>query len=178
MRRPLLATAVLAAFVLVAGCGGSSGSGRPARVASATTAAPATTAAAVVKEVLASMTDPPGAPGRTLTLIRYTIAPGAQLPAHVHPGVQLASIQAGSLSYTVVSGTAIVRRAGNATPEPVTGPKAITLDPGDAVEEKGDMVHFGANRTADPVVILATLLTESGRDLAVPVATPPTSTPG
>jgi len=30
------------------------------------------------------------------------------------------------------------------------------------------MVHFGANTTADPLVILATLLTETGRELAVP----------
>jgi hypothetical protein len=29
------------------------------------------------------------------------------------------------------------------------------------------MVHFGANATGAPVIILASLLTESGRDLAV-----------
>lgn len=69
--------------------------------------------------------------------MRYTIAPGAQLPAHIHPGVQVASIQSGSLTYTVVNGTATVRRSSGAT-ESVTGP---------------------------------TLLTESGRDLAVPVTT-------
>lgn len=130
----------------------------------------------MAKDVLASETDPPAAPGRTLTLIRYTIAPGAQLPAHVHPGVQLASIQSGSLSYTVVSGTATVKRAATAAPEAVTGPTTITLGPGDEVEEKGDMVHFGANRTTSPVVILATLLTESGRDLAVLVTPSSTST--
>ncbi len=31
------------------------------------------------------------------------------------------------------------------------------------------MVHFGANRTAQPVVILATLLTDPAAALAVPV---------
>lgn len=129
-----------------------------------------TTAVAVVREILATDADPPGAPGRTLTLVRYTIAPGAQLPAHIHPGVQLAAIQSGSLTYTVLSGTASVERA-DGTTEPVTGPATVLLKPGDEVTETGDMVHFGANSTGAPVVILATLLTESGRDLAVVVTT-------
>ncbi len=176
MRRPALPALVLTAFLFVAGCGGSSGGTRSAKAAPGTAAVSTTAAAPVVKDLLASATDPPAAPGRTLTLIRYTIAPGAQLAAHVHPGVQLASIQSGSLSYTVVSGTAMVKRAATATPEAVTGPTTTTLGPGDEVEEKGDMVHFGANRTTSPVVILATLLTESGRDLAVLVTPSSTST--
>lgn len=114
---------------------------------------------------------PPGAPGRTLTLIRYTIAPGAKLSPHIHPGVQLASIQSGTLTYTVESGTATVTRAGGGTEE-VTGPATTTLGPGDAVVEHDGMVHFGANDTDQPVVILATLLTEDGKDLAVTVTTP------
>src|SRR5437660_668399 len=79
----------------------------------------------VVKDILATQIDPPGAPGRTLTLVRYRIAPGAQLPAHVHPGVQLASVQSGTLTYTVISGTAAVRRGATATGETVTGPATI-----------------------------------------------------
>ena len=129
-----------------------------------------TTATPVVRQVLGTDTAPPGAPGRTLTLVRYTIAPGARLPEHIHPGVQLASVQSGSLTYTVVSGTATIQRAGSGT-EAVTGPATVTLGPGDAVTETGDMVHFGANTTDQPVVILATLLTETGKDLAVAVAT-------
>lgn len=35
------------------------------------------------------------------------------------------------------------------------------------------MVHFGANDTKRPVVILATLLTKDGADLAVPITTIP-----
>jgi hypothetical protein len=178
MRRSVVSSFFLTAFLLVSGCGGSSGGADPSRAVPAVTTTAVATPAPVVKDVLASETDPPGAVGRTLTLIRYTIAPGAQLAAHVHPGVQLASIQSGSLTYTVVSGTATVTRAATATPEPVTGPNTVTLGPGDAVSERGDMVHFGANRTDSPVVILATLLTESGRDLAVVVTTPPTSAPG
>ncbi len=132
---------------------------------------PGTAAAPTVqKDVLATEVDPPGAPGRTLTLIRYTIPAGAKLAPHIHPGVQLASIQSGTLTYTVVSGTVKVTHA-DGQAESVTGPTTIRLDAGDAVAEEGDMVHFGANETGSPVVILATLLTEDGRDLAVTVTT-------
>ena len=34
------------------------------------------------------------------------------------------------------------------------------------MEEPFDMVHFGANDTDEPVVIIATLLTPEGHDLA------------
>ena len=152
-----------------AACGGSSTS----------TGATSTTAVPVVRELLATDPSPPGAPGRTLTLVRYTIAPGARLIPHMHPGVQVANIQEGRLTYTVMTGTAIVQRAaavGGAS-EPVTGPATLTLNPGDTVTETGDMVHFGANATSRPVVILASLLTESGRDLAI-VVTTTTTAPG
>lgn len=174
-----VALAALAALALGAGCAssatatgaGSGSSTAPGPVGSATPASTPGTTVAVQKDVLATEVDPPGAPGRTLTLIRYTIAPGAKLSPHVHPGIQLAAIQSGSLSYTIVSGTATVTRRGG-RPEPVAGPTTITLGPGDAVAEPGDMVHFGANDTSGPVVIDATLLTEDGKDLAVTVTTP------
>lgn len=138
---------------------------------STTTLAPGTTVA-VQKDVLASEVDPPGGEGSTLTLMRYTIAPGAKLSPHIHPGVQLASIEAGTLTYTVVEGTATVTRA-DGTVEQVTAPATTTLGPGDAVAENDGMVHFGANDTDEPVVILATLLTADGQDLAVTVTTVP-----
>ena len=128
------------------------------------------TTVAVQKDVLASEVDPPGGEGSTLTLMRYTIAPGAKLSPHIHPGVQLAHIESGTLTYTVVEGTATVTRA-DGTVEPVTAPATTTLGPGDAVAENDGMVHFGANDTTEPVVILATLLTADGEDLAVTVTT-------
>lgn len=180
MRRAGLVSLLVALVVLVSGCGSDSTPGRAATTSAPTnTASSPTTTVAVQKDILNSEVDPPGAQGRTLTLIRYTIAPRAKLAAHVHPGVQMASIQSGSLAYTVISGTASVRRAPSGTTEEVTGPADITLNQGDSVIEKGDMVHFGANTTGAPVVIVATLLTEDGQDLAVPVTTTvPTSTPG
>ena len=167
--------ALVAAVSLVA-CGSSSpGAGSASTAAPATTAAPGSTEP-VVKEVLAEDTAPPGAPGYTLTLIRYTIAPGAKLSPHVHPGVQMANIDSGSLTYTIISGTAEVRRAGG-TPTAITGPTTLTLAAGDSVVEPFDMVHFGANDTDQPVVISATLLTESSQGLSVAVSTTTTAAP-
>src|SRR5690606_30803241 len=71
--------------------------GRPAEVA-------------VVREILGQMVDPPGAAGRRLTLVRYTIPPGVELAPHVHPGVQMAFIESGTLSYRVESGTVVIHR--------------------------------------------------------------------
>lgn len=176
-----MAALALAGIGLLGGCGGSDGS--TASAGPSTTVRPVATRdvatppkvapGEVIKDVLATTVDPPGAPGRTLTLIRYTIGAGAKLAPHIHPGVQLASITSGRLSYTVVEGTATVRRAGSKTDEQVTAPATITLGPGDAVTEVDGMVHFGANETKKPIVITATLLTRDGEDLAVPATTAP-----
>ena len=167
----LLAVAVAG---LLAGCGSDATStpstSTPSSSAGAATDTTAVVVEPVVKEVLAEDTEPPGAPGYTLTLMRYTIAPGAQLAPHVHPGVQMAEIESGTLTYTIVSGTAQVRR-GEGAAEPFTGPATISLAPGDSVVEPFDMVHFGANDTDEPLVILATLLTETDLGLSVAVTT-------
>lgn len=172
----LLAPAVVA-LGLLAGCSDDTGitssttAPRPAPITSPSSTTSATAPGEVVKEVMGTVADPPGAPGRTLTLIRYTIPAGAQLAPHVHPGVQLASIRSGTLTYTVVEGTAIVRRRGASTDDEVRAPTTIRLGPGDTVTELDAMVHYGANETEQEVVIMATLLTIDGDDLAVPVTT-------
>lgn len=177
--RTAFACCVAAVVVFVGGCGSSGtdtagGTTTAAVVASTTTAGSAaspTTTVAVRSEVLDDLVDPPGGDGRTLSLVRYHIAPGAKLVPHVHPGVQMARIESGTLTYTVVSGTALVRRAGDDTDTEVTGPTTITLDVGDSVIERGDMIHYGENRSVEPLVIIATLLTETGHELAEPVTT-------
>jgi quercetin dioxygenase-like cupin family protein len=186
-RTPVTAFVVGSLMIVGAACS-SSPAATPARVANdkavsttattapaAATTKPGTTTApavgGVVKDILGADVDPPGAPGRTLTLIRYTIQAAAKLAPHIHPGVQLASIQSGTLTYTVVSGTIPVKHPDGST-ENLVGPITTTLHPGDAVTEVDGVVHFGANDTTEPVIILATLLTEDGMPLAVPVAQP------
>jgi quercetin dioxygenase-like cupin family protein len=127
---------------------------------------------AVAREILAEVLDPPGAPGRRLTLIRYTIAPGADLPPHIHPGVQMASIESGNLSYGVVSGRAVIHRSVGddgvpASTEELVGPGETTLGPGDAVVEMAEMVHYGGNETLQPIVIVASLITDPEQALAI-----------
>jgi hypothetical protein len=88
----------------------------------------------------------------------------------------MAAMISGILSYRVVSGTAVVHRGVDAAGAPssieeLTGPAETELNPGDTVVEDSSMLHFGANRTTEDVVILATLITEARQDLAVPVPT-------
>ncbi|MGN6484256.1 MAG: hypothetical protein ACTHMX_07630, partial [Thermomicrobiales bacterium] len=65
----------------------------------------------VEKDVLIAYSDDASAPGETLSLTRYTIPAGAKLPVHYHPGVQLASVESGELTYHVIEGKLYVTRA-------------------------------------------------------------------
>ena len=162
---------VLVGFAVVGSC--VEGGSPPSNEAISPASAPVATVAAepVLREILAEMESPPGAPGRRLSLVRYTIAPGTDLAVHTHPGVQLASIVSGTLSYEVISEAATVYRASNdaqqAGASELIGPVQTTLGPGDVVIERAEMVHLGANRTDNPIVILATLLTDPSQELAV-----------
>jgi hypothetical protein len=74
----------------------------------------------------------------------------------------------------VVSGTVRIERGGpTGVTEELTGPDETTLEPDDVAYEVDGMVHFGANETQEPVVIIASLLTESDEGLAVVVTTQP-----
>src|SRR3954452_22541120 len=53
------------------------------------------------RTVLAQEVDPPGSHDRTLALSRVRIPAHTQLALHRHPGVQLAYVQKGTLTYTV-----------------------------------------------------------------------------
>ncbi len=115
--------------------------------------APSTDSPPVVREIFSQIDDPPGAPNRRLTLVRYTIAPAAELVPHVHPGVQIASIVSGTLTYRVVSGTATIHRqvaasGASASVETVEGPADTELRPGDAIIEEASMGTSG--RTGHP----------------------------
>lgn len=127
---------------------------------------------AVQRDILGQVVDPPGAEHSTLSVVRYTIPAGAELHAHIHPGVQVARIEEGELTYTIEFGAATIRRAAADADEQVAGPATITLGPGDTVTEFATMVHFGANQTDRPLVIIATLLTADGEGLAVEVDEP------
>jgi quercetin dioxygenase-like cupin family protein len=129
-------------------------------------------AAEVEREILVQ-TVPSQAPDHDLYLYRVTVPPGAQLPAHTHPGTQAAHIQSGTLTYQVLSGSAVVVRAAQgdkaATPETVTAPVTVKLRKGDAVIENPQLVHQARNDGKRPVVILLSSLLTKGAPLSEPV---------
>ena len=159
-RRPLRTLAVvltLAAVPVVAGATGA-------------LAQPSTTKDGITRTALAE-TSPGNAPGQELYLQEVRIAPGAKLAVHLHEGTQVASVRSGVLTYNIVSGTATVTRADGTVAE-LTGPKTIRLRPRDVITETATVVHYGANATKKPVVILVAALLVQGAPLATPVSTP------
>ena len=132
-----------------------------------------------VREVLVEAS-PEAADGQVLQLVRYDIPPGMVLPMHTHPGMQLAWIESGVLTYHVVEGGSIPvgRAAHDGTPEAteMLAPGETTeLHPGDSVSEIDGVVHYGENLGSEPVVILASTLLDPNEPASVvwtPVASP------
>ena len=153
--------ALLAAVMLLAGA------------AVVACAAGARAPAQATRTVLAQAVNPPGANGRTLGLSRVRIPPHTRLALHRHPGVQLAYIQEGTLSYTVKRGVVKVYR-GDADKDPVVvrriaGGHSGKVHAGEWVIERPGVVHFGANRGDRPVVILLATLFRNGKPASIPV---------
>jgi quercetin dioxygenase-like cupin family protein len=133
----------------------------------------------VVREVLGSV-EPESAPGEIYELARYTIPAGAVLPVHTHPGIQMATVESGTLTYHVVAdGEVAITRADGTEDTGVPG-DTITFDVGDSWVEPEGMVHWAENRTDEPVILLAASLLEEGGptseivDLEATPATPAT----
>jgi len=124
------------------------------------------TAPAAKRVDLALLENPAGGKGRTLGLSRVTIPPHTALPLHEHPGNQIASIQHGTLTYTVKTGTVeVYRGAATVDAKPVRLVKAgqtATVRAGEWVVESPGDVHIGANRGAKPLVILLATLFPNG----------------
>jgi quercetin dioxygenase-like cupin family protein len=125
------------------------------------------------RTVLAQAVDPPGGHGRTLGLARVRIPPHTRLALHRHPGVQLAYVQKGTLSYTVKRGVVKVYR-GNADQDPVVARRisdgrSARVHAGEWVIERPGVVHFGANHGDRPVVILLATLFRNGMPSSIPV---------
>ena len=125
----------------------------------------------VVRAVLAAG-DPANADGQKLELVRYTIQPGTKLPAHHHPGMQLAFIESGTLTYTVIEGTVTVTGVDGA-PRTVGPGQTATVVAGEWLIESQEIVHFGENAGTVPVVILAASLFEAGQPAAIPESPSP-----
>lgn len=141
-------------------------------------ATPVASPVAAIRDVLVETT-PVAAPDEVLQLVRYDIPAGVVLAQHTHPGVQIAYIESGVLTYHVITGgTMTIIRADGTTEE--LGPGSNTeLYPGDSAIEIDGVVHYGENLGTETVIILASTLLDPDLPSAVvytpdasPVASP------
>lgn len=132
----------------------------------------------LVKDVLVSEDQIEAAPGEILSLTRYIIPPGAELPVHTHPGVQMASVESGVFTYTVVQGEVYVTRA-DGTEETYVSGETVTLLEGDSWIEPEGMVHFAQNLSDSEVILISAALMDADEDATILVEIPvtPAATP-
>jgi quercetin dioxygenase-like cupin family protein len=123
--------------------------------------------AKIVGEVLVAGS-PTSARGQELALRRVTIPPGQRLEPHTHPGMQIAEIVEGTLTYEVFEGTVEVYRAGKTDPELIVGPASTKLDPGDSLVETPDDIHTGGNQGYETVILYTSTLFPEGADASTP----------
>jgi quercetin dioxygenase-like cupin family protein len=121
----------------------------------------ATLATGVTSEVLGRGV-PVGAPEDELAVARVTIAPGASIASHEHPGTQVAAIIAGELTYTVETGEVEVTRAGSDQSELVTAGQTVVLQPGDSLVEQPGEIHHAENKSSVTVEIALASLFPAG----------------
>lgn len=119
--------------------------------------------ATVERIALAAADDPVGAEGRTLGLSKVIVPAKSRLPLHHHTGTQIARIEAGTLTYTVKSGSVpVYRRQAGETQKlvrTITAGQTARIPQGQWLVEQPDVVHRAANNGNGTVLIyLATLL--------------------
>lgn len=136
-------------------------------------AAPQPYTQTVVRDVLASG-EPAQTKGQLLELVRFTIAPHAELPVHAHPGMQIEQLVEGQLTYTVVEGAAQVTKA-DGTPMAVRTGETVELTAGDSLVEAAGMVHCAKNSGDRPVVLLSASLLPAHQPKAIMVELLPIS---
>src|SRR5215210_3531418 len=100
-------------------------------------------------------------PNKRLGLFRLTLAPGASVFAHTHPGQLVVAIESGTLAYTVLGGDGASVRAAAGTPtaEEVIAPETETIfGPGEFLVEPPGVAHTYRNPGEEPVVMLISAL--------------------
>jgi quercetin dioxygenase-like cupin family protein len=127
----------------------------------------------VVREALAQDVNPAGAKGRTLGLSRVDVQPDAQLALHRHPGVQIARIEQGVLTYTVVTGAVNVWR-GNPEAKAtkvrtIRAGQTAPIRTGQWIVEKPGTIHRARNRGKKTIVLYVATLFRNGAPPAIPV---------
>ena len=163
MRRILLTFVLLSSVV---GLGLLTGQGVPA----AQEATPTGAAAPVTLEMLASA-PAADAPGMLQVLARVTLAPGAVVPAHVHPGQLLVTVDSGTLGYTILGeGQSLRAAAGTPTAAEVIAPDTeATFGPGEWFVYEAYVAHMDRNPGNEPTVVLVSGLVATDEPFLIPV---------
>lgn len=129
-----------------------------------------------IRSALAQTSKVQGAPQRTLVLSRVEVEAGAKLALHRHLGTQVAHIEAGTLTYTVRRGSAVVKTGeSDQSPRVVRTIKAGQTAPirtGQWIVEQPSDIHEAANRGSSPVVIYLATLLQTGADPSTSVTLP------
>ena len=98
------------------------------------------------------------APGQSLVLYRTTFHPRAELPAHIHPGTTVSTVESGTFSWTLQAGTVTVTRTGGQR-EQITEPGTeLVLHPGEGLAYNADVIHTAHAVGNEPAVVLFTSL--------------------
>jgi quercetin dioxygenase-like cupin family protein len=107
----------------------------------------------------------PDAPGMTLVLLRATLAPGAALPPHIHPGQLVIAVESGTAGYAIVSPEGQSERGRFGTPtasEVIASGPEVLLGPGEWIVEQPGIVHTARNAGEEPLVLLISGLVTAG----------------
>ena len=97
-------------------------------------------------------TDLAGVEGKEAVIVVAEIAPGATTGKHLHAGQEFAYLLEGSLRLVA------------------DGKPAVTLTPGEAIQQPPQQVHEGLNTSATaPVKVLAFYVAEKGQPLTTAV---------
>jgi quercetin dioxygenase-like cupin family protein len=116
---------------------------------------------------------PSFAPGRQLTLMRVEIPAGTAFPPHRHPGMQIAYVSSGTLSYTVYRGSVKIYRGvadgSQKLVQTITPGHSGSITAGEWFVETPGLWHSGANRGKRTTVLLTAALLSSSQPVAIPV---------
>ncbi len=105
----------------------------------------------------------PAAPS-LVRLLRITLAPGARVPTHSHPGTEINLVESGTLTVEV-DGEAILTRASataDAESTPATADQAFDLSAGDSIIFPRETSFSFRNAGDVPVVLLSTVVLAGG----------------
>ena len=99
----------------------------------------------------------PDASGLLLVLLRATLAPGAEMPPHIHPGQLVIAVESGTAGYAIVDEAGESRRGVTGTPTATSvihSGTEVLLEPGEWIVEEPGVVHTARNAGEEPLVLL------------------------